>query len=344
MDKKKKILKDLRRKLDYLIEEEKYNKERVLGIFLYGSQNYNLDTEKSDVDALAIVLPSFSDFCLGKQIVSKEIVLPDNSHVLVKDLTSFRNEILKQNICRIEILFTEYFILNPRYEALFYKYFQKERNNIAYVDKEKGIKAIYHQAKHEMKEYHHILTGKKLRNIYRLVHYLDFYKDNVDLDNVIKFDNIYRQRLLELSMGEMPKEEVNEIVKSLESKLDNFDIECGSTPIERQEAGLAALNTGVIEILKLSFSESSSSCSKDEFFEHLTNAETRAYQSIVSEIQDEGNITISRLVDKHSISRPVYNNLLTKMEKYDIANIVNMGMKGTYIKITHPELKAEARK
>ena len=109
MEKNTKIIKDLKKKLDYLIDEEEYNEERVLGIFLYGSQNYNLDTEKSDIDALAIVLPSFSDFCLGNQTVSKEIVLSDNSHVLVKDLTSFRNEILKQNICRIEILFTEYF-------------------------------------------------------------------------------------------------------------------------------------------------------------------------------------------------------------------------------------------
>lgn len=344
MEKNTKIIKDLRKKLDYLIEEERYNEERVLGIFLYGSQNYNLDTEKSDIDALAIVLPSFSDFCLGNQTVSKEIVLSDNSHVLVKDLTSFRNEILKQNICRIEILFTEYFILNPQYEALFYEYFQKERNNIAYIDKEKGVKAIYHQARHEMKEYHHILTGKKLRNIYRLVHYLNFYKDNIDLDDVIKFDNIHRQKLLSLSMGELPKEEVDEIVKTLENYLDNFNIECGNAPIERQKAGLAALNTGVIEILKLSFSDSSSSCTEEEFFEHLTNAETRAYQSIISEIQDEGNITISRLVDKHNISRPVYNNLLIKMKEYNVANVVNMGMKGTYIKITHPELKAEARK
>ena len=34
----------------------------VLGVFLQGSQNYNLAYEGSDIDTKAIVLPSFEDF------------------------------------------------------------------------------------------------------------------------------------------------------------------------------------------------------------------------------------------------------------------------------------------
>ena len=342
MEKKKQILADLQNKINFLIEEEGFNEERILGIFLYGSQNYNLDTAYSDIDALVIVLPSFSDFCLGEQTVSMEILMSDNTHVLVKDITSFRNEILKQNLCRIEILFTEYFILNPRYAALFYQYFQKERNNIAYINKERGIKAVYHQAKHELKEYYRIKAPKKLRNISRLAYYLSFYVNDENLDKAIKLENNeYRDLLMRLTRGELSEEECFSITDKLEKYLDTF--EGGYAPSERSKAGVAALNNGVIEILKLSFTELSSYCSKEDFFQHLTNAEERAYKTIISEIKDEGNITISRLVEKHGISRPVYNNLLIKMKEDNVATVVNMGMKGTYIKITHPELRAEVR-
>ena len=36
-----------------------------VGLFLQGSQNYNLDYEGSDIDTKAIMLPSFSDFVLN---------------------------------------------------------------------------------------------------------------------------------------------------------------------------------------------------------------------------------------------------------------------------------------
>ena len=346
MTKRQRIIENLKQKKDYLINLG-YNEDRILGIFLYGSQNYNLDTEASDIDALAIVLPSFSDFCLGKQVVSKEIVLEDESHILIKDLGSFRNEILKQNLCRIEILFTEYYIIHSKYESLFYNYFQKERNNVAYINKSKGMQAVWHQARHEFKEYERILTNKKLRNIYRLLYYLEIYNENEDLDSAIKLEGEIREKLFDLTRGRLSQEEVNEMVAEIKTKIENFDIDNlagANVPIKRQEAGIAALDTGTIEIFKMSFFESAPSCTKEEFFDYLTNAEERAYKSIILEIKDEGNITISRLVEKNSISRPVYNNLLIKMKEYDVAEISNMGMKGTYIKITHPELRAEAKK
>ena len=34
----------------------------VVGTFLYGSQNYEMETENSDIDSKVIVVPSFEDF------------------------------------------------------------------------------------------------------------------------------------------------------------------------------------------------------------------------------------------------------------------------------------------
>ena len=42
----------------------------VVGVFLRGSQNYNLDCDNSDIDTVAIVLPSIDDVILNKQPIS----------------------------------------------------------------------------------------------------------------------------------------------------------------------------------------------------------------------------------------------------------------------------------
>jgi predicted nucleotidyltransferase len=96
-----------------------YDEERVLGIFLYGSQNYGFATEKSDVDSRVIIFPTFEEFCLQKDWVSKTIELENGEHIDIKDIRLFRENLLKQNINFMENLFTEYYIINPRYEELF---------------------------------------------------------------------------------------------------------------------------------------------------------------------------------------------------------------------------------
>lgn len=58
----------------------------VLGVFVYGSQNYNLATEDSDVDTVAVLVPSLRKLMLDEK-VSKTFEFPDH-HVVVKDLPS----------------------------------------------------------------------------------------------------------------------------------------------------------------------------------------------------------------------------------------------------------------
>ena len=42
------IFKELKERYDFLVQ--KYGEDHILGIFLYGSQNYQLDTPNSDID------------------------------------------------------------------------------------------------------------------------------------------------------------------------------------------------------------------------------------------------------------------------------------------------------
>ena len=62
---KEKTIERLREHMQEVVNRG-YDEERILGIFLYGSQNYGFTTEKSDVDSRVIIFPTFEEFCLQK--------------------------------------------------------------------------------------------------------------------------------------------------------------------------------------------------------------------------------------------------------------------------------------
>ena len=70
----------------------------VLGVFLQGSQNYNLDYPGSDIDTKAIIIPTFKDIVLNKKPVSTTLILPSNEHIDVKDIRLYMDCFKKQNI------------------------------------------------------------------------------------------------------------------------------------------------------------------------------------------------------------------------------------------------------
>lgn len=105
----------------------------VVGLFLQGSQNYNLDYEDSDIDTKAIVLPTLDDIILNKKPVSHTHVMENEEHIDVKDIRVMFENILKQNINFVEILFTDYKIINPKYSDYLEELF-REREMIAKYD------------------------------------------------------------------------------------------------------------------------------------------------------------------------------------------------------------------
>jgi predicted nucleotidyltransferase len=84
----------------------------VVGVFLQGSQNYELAYEGSDIDSKAIVLPKFNDFILNKPLTSTTHVCKNNEHIDLKDIRLMFECFKKQNINFVEILFTKYYIID----------------------------------------------------------------------------------------------------------------------------------------------------------------------------------------------------------------------------------------
>lgn len=79
---------------------------------LYGSQNYGLDTEDSDVDSKIAVIPSGKDIILGYEKLSTTLRLEDGGVCEVKDIREMANQFYKGNINFTEMLYTPYYIQN----------------------------------------------------------------------------------------------------------------------------------------------------------------------------------------------------------------------------------------
>lgn len=159
---------------------------KVLGVFLQGSQNYQLDYEGSDIDTKAIVIPSFEDFVLNRKPASTTLILPSNEHIDVKDLRLMNECFRKQNINFIEILFTKYRYMNPEYETLYQPMFDNNEkiahyNNYASVNCIAGMVYEKHKAMehpypslidkiekygYDNKQLHHILRCEEFLNRY----------------------------------------------------------------------------------------------------------------------------------------------------------------------------------
>lgn len=133
---------------NYIISrlQEHYNdikdKYEVIGIFLQGSQNYGLDIYdneyKSDIDTKAIVLPTFEDIVYNKEPISTTFIRENNEHIDIKDVRVMFDMFKKQNINYLEILFTKYKIINPKYEYLISPLFIYNES-IARIDINKGL-------------------------------------------------------------------------------------------------------------------------------------------------------------------------------------------------------------
>ena len=154
-----------------------YGADNVLGVFLYGSQNYGCDLETSDVDTKCILLPDLYHLAI-KPYETKHLHVPRNveGEYKVCECMTLMHMVAnwkKQNPNFLEILFTEFFIINPAYVRQWDSFRFEWREKIARYDIRQGILSVAHQAIHTIKQ--NPMDGKKIGNGYRLMHLLCAY-------------------------------------------------------------------------------------------------------------------------------------------------------------------------
>ena len=118
MNREEKIMKRVQEHYDYL-QSLGYE---VVCVCLQGSQNYGLDEYSdeymSDIDTKAIVLPPLDDFIAAASPVSTVVIMDNNEHAEVKDIRVMFDMFKKANISYIELLYTDFKIINPEWAEL----------------------------------------------------------------------------------------------------------------------------------------------------------------------------------------------------------------------------------
>lgn len=163
-----------------------FKEQNIVGIFLQGSQNYDLEIPGSDVDTKLIVTPSFRDIALNRKPVSTTHVRENNEHIDFKDIRLYIDTFRKQNLNFLEILFTSYRLINPVYVKEWDKLIAN-REIIAHMNPYRAVKSMkgvalekYHAMEHEYPSKVEILRQygydcKQLHHLLRVEEYLQRY-------------------------------------------------------------------------------------------------------------------------------------------------------------------------
>ena len=92
-----------------LKELEKWSpKAKSFGTYLYGSQNYKVDTAKSDVDTVTLFVPSLDFAVWHKGPVNKELHLENGEKVVLKDIRTWTQGLMQGYPKDIELLLTRF--------------------------------------------------------------------------------------------------------------------------------------------------------------------------------------------------------------------------------------------
>lgn len=174
-----------------ILQEKGY---KVLYIGLYGSQNYNLDDEQSDIDVKAIILPSLHNIIFRK--TTSTTIECEKGNIDVKDLITFYEVIKKGNFSYIESIQTQYSIGDKYIKELFSQFKVNKKSVLgAMYEKRKALTHLYPSKVEEFekwgydpKQHHHILRLYDLLN-YNLI-------NNADLSYLVYENNTPRQQEL----------------------------------------------------------------------------------------------------------------------------------------------------
>lgn len=222
---------------EHFNEAKKYFPYRnIVGIFLQGSQNYGIATYHSDVDTKLVVTPTFRQIAFNQQPVSTTHVRANDEHTDFKDLRLYIDTFRKQNINFVEILFTQYRILNEKYADEFMRLINA-REDIAHYNPWRAVKAMkgmalekHHAMEHVYPAKQEIIQrygydGKQLSHMIRIYDFMSRYISGDSYESCLDAkDKTYLIALKE--QGYLPLEEAREVanktIADVVSLADNY--------------------------------------------------------------------------------------------------------------------------
>ena len=200
-----------------------FSRDQIVGIFLQGSQNYDLDLPTSDVDTKLIVVPSFRDIALNKEPVSTTHIRANEEHIDFKDIRLYMETFRKQNLNFLEILFTEYKFVTSQYYTEWDR-LVKAREEIAHMNMYRAVKSMkgialekYHAMEHTYPSKVAVLEQygydpKQLHHLIRIEDFLKRFISGEDYASCMKPK--MREYLLDIKKGKYNLAEARDLALS----------------------------------------------------------------------------------------------------------------------------------
>ena len=239
-----------------------FHEDQVVGIFLQGSQNYRLDTPHSDVDTKLIVVPSFKDIAMNRKPVSTTHVRINEEHTDWKDIRLYIQTFRKQNLNFLEILFTNYAIVNPIYEKQWNRLVES-REAITHFNPYRSIQSMkgialekYHAMEHEYPSKVEILKKhkydpKQLHHLVRVSDYLDRYIAGESYESCLD-PGPMKQELIEIKEGKYSLAEARVIADKTKAHVEEMaEYAYSIYPNEEDPQVNALLDDVQYEIMKI---------------------------------------------------------------------------------------------
>ncbi len=228
----------MKRVQDHYEEAKQYfSEDRIVGIFLQGSQNYGLDLPTSDVDTKLIVVPTFKDIALNRKPVSTTHIRANDEHIDFKDIRLYIETFRKANLNFLEILFTDYFIVNPLYEEQWTRLVEA-REAIAHMNPYRAVKSMkgvamekYHAMEHPYPTKLDLIEkygfdGKQVHHLIRVDDYLTRYINGESYASCLKPSSELVPHMMEYKRHEIDLEtarkEAREVLAHTELMADSF--------------------------------------------------------------------------------------------------------------------------
>ena len=241
-----------------------FSESNIVVCALQGSQNYKLDYENSDVDTKLIVVPSFKDICLNAKPVSTTHVRANDEHTDWKDIRLYMETFRKQNLNFLEILFTDYYIVNPIYKDQWDRLICA-RELIAHMNPYRAVKSMmgimyekYHAMEHpypskldNIEKYGY--DGKQVSHLLRVADYLQRYINGESYKDCLIPSADLRPRIMDYKMLdkislEEARQEAVTILERMKIIAETF---CANVPEEEDKEMRDLLEDVSYNIMKI---------------------------------------------------------------------------------------------
>ena len=318
----------IRQELDAITHklQQKYNEKYIFGVFVLGNATYNLAEDINELTYMMVRLPSFEEMCLR----TPEIFFDeDYPNVNIIDWGVFGNFYVQQNNILIQqFLFTDYYNINPRYKKYYENVIRPAAEDIFAYGHTARLQSAKEMALEILESEQTCLTGLQAMEAARLALVIDLYLHNTPCEDCVKLNkSMYISYLLDIKHGNTvihPDELLTQM--TIPSAKNNEEPKQIKQLIEKI----------TIDILRMAVTKD---IDEQYFLQCLTAKEKIALDSLLNCLDEgEGNVSIVKMVEKAGVSRPVFMGLIQKMKDHKIAEIKNMGVKGTYFHILNQNL------